>query len=71
MSGSWPAGLFDSEAMETMLSLGSKAQVTVRMRTELNVQCERREAMLSMEAEAIHVEFRVEAMLNLKEERSC
>lgn len=27
VSGWWPAGLVDSEAVETMLSLGSEAQV--------------------------------------------
>lgn len=39
------------------------------MENELNVYCERREATLGIEAEAIHVEFGVGAVLNLKEER--
>lgn len=37
MSGLWPTGLVDPEAMETMLALGSEAQVTVGLETELNV----------------------------------
>lgn len=32
----WPAALLDSEVMETVLTSGSEAQVTVGLETKLN-----------------------------------